>query len=467
MSLQSSVPSYENLKGLPLSRPRRCLRLAVPTLPVEDEHENMMGDHAIACTPPLDAETDSSDDPDEFELSLRSPISPSSFPPVPILRHQRKDLQELNSPVLYPSDYNREEEAGHVTAPILANYGKGAQNRGRRPTVTFDLDMDDEPLSPPTKLSARFALDADQRPIGFRHDDEDGNKVNKSDTFDGYSQNIDEDLTGTNAQSSLDIRDKIHQAEQALGRVAITPDVDDNDDDPIDNEAQERAASESSSTQDIILNHVFTGAAPQDMLVALFDRPSELQALAARHSEFFSLMYSSVSKTNRDEFKAVLFKPRESLSDRDWMSAITDYLAPLPPCVLEKFKGIVGWIGPDGDEDEDELWGEDEYGYRDSSFEQVQVKWFRDIENFTLETFQQCYPQFFVNARERLEGRRMSHGGDQRDHFVIFCETLDLTRQDLPCDNAWTRRMNSCLEKHPELLLQLKEIIAYEVEYDN
>ncbi|KAI7816837.1 hypothetical protein BC939DRAFT_403356, partial [Gamsiella multidivaricata] len=192
-------------------------------------------------------------------------------------------------------------------------------------------------------------------------------------------------------------------------------------------------------------------AAPQDMLVALIERSSELKALAARHSEFFNLIYSSLSKAVRDDFKKLLFMPREELSDRDWMDAITDRLSPLPPCILEKFKGIVGWIGPDCEGDEN----------------QVQIKWLRDIEDFTLETFKQCYPQFFINANEQLRGRRMSHGGDQRDQYVIFCETLGLTRTDLPCDNAWARRMNGCLEKHPELLLQLKEIIAYEVGYDD
>jgi hypothetical protein len=205
---------------------------------------------------------------------------------------------------------------------------------------------------------------------------------------------------------------------------------------------------------------------PQDLLMALYDRSSELEALAVRHSDFFNLIYSSLSKSNREQLKSLLFTPRSSLGDRDWMQAIAQHLSSLPPCILEKFKGIVGWIGPEGDED-DELWGEDEYGYRDSSFEQVQIKWLRDVPDFPLETFEQCYPQFFVNARDRLQGRRMSYGGDQRDNYVNFCETLQLSRDDLPCDNAWARRMNACLEKHPDLLLQLKEIVAYETGYDD
>lgn len=460
-------------------RPKPSFTLASSVTHTEDETEleDMMADSAIA-TPPLDPETDSSDDPDEFEHSLRSPISPS---PISILHHRPcKNLQERSPLGGSPLDSNRGQEAsGHTAAPVLVNYGKGTQIRSRRPTVTFDLDDGSEPFSPPTKLSACFALEANQRTVHFRHDDgeNDGcqnSKMDKDDSVDGSSQDTSDDPTGP-IESSPDIRDKIQQVEQALCQVSIAPDVvvgGIDDENHLDDNAQERTlgsngASESSSSQDIILNHVFTGTAPQDMLVALFDRPSELQALAARHSEFFNLMYSSVSKTSRDEFKTLLFKPREILSDRDWMSGITGHLGPLPPCILEKFKGIVGWIGSDyDDEDENVHWGEDEYGCRDSSLEQVQIKWFRDIEDFPLETFQECYPQFFVNAREQLEGRRLSYGGDRRDQYVIFCETLGLSRQDVACDNAWTRRINGCLEKHPELALQLKEIIAYEVEYD-
>lgn len=203
-----------------------------------------------------------------------------------------------------------------------------------------------------------------------------------------------------------------------------------------------------------------------EMLVALIDRPSELEALAAIHSDLFNLMYNSLSPSAQSAFKTLLFTPRDVLSDRDWMQAISrpEFL----PCVLQKFKALVGWMDIDDTNDNGRAWvdDDDEYGYEDS-LEQVEIKWFRDLDGFSVEVFEKCYPQFFVNARERLQGRRMSLGGDHRDRYVVFCETLGLSRQALACDNAWTRRINGCLEKHPELLLQFKEIVAYEVENDD
>ncbi|KAF8982793.1 hypothetical protein CPC16_001082 [Podila verticillata] len=206
---------------------------------------------------------------------------------------------------------------------------------------------------------------------------------------------------------------------------------------------------------------------PSEMLVALFDRPSELEALAAIHSDLFNLMYSSLSPCSRGAFKNLLFTPRDVLSDRDWMQAITR--PEILPCVLQKFKALVGWMDFDDANENGRAWDDDdddECGYEDS-LEQVEIKWFRDLDGFSVEVFEKCYPQFFINARERLQGRRMSLGGDHRDRYVVFCETLGLGRQELPCDNAWTRRMYGCLERHPELLLQFKEIVAYEVEYDD
>ncbi|KAF9952740.1 hypothetical protein BGZ70_000492 [Mortierella alpina] len=366
----------------------------------------------------------------------------------------------------------RQQEAGPLVEPGLDHRRNGAQ--GRRPTVSFDLDEAPSPLESCLERTPRTRF-------AFRHDDdeeeEDDGRDNFVDAVNSPTENDPLPATGPFPPANPDTHEQLLLTEQALLRVSIAPPTDGGRDDAIDaaaavveHEQQAKAVAqvENSPPQETILDHILHECAPQDMLVALFDRPLEMQALVAMHSDYFGLVNSSLSKTARDRFKALLLIPRTELSDREWMGAIVELLCSLPPCLLEKFKGIVGWIGPDGDEDEDEnvLWGEDEYGYRDASFEQVQVKWFRDLEDFSLETFERCYPQFFANARERLQGRRMSIGGDQRDQYVIFCETLKLSREDLPCDNAWTRRLLGCLEKHPELVLQLKEIIAYEVGYD-
>ncbi|KAF9295134.1 hypothetical protein BGZ74_010954 [Mortierella antarctica] len=227
------------------------------------------------------------------------------------------------------------------------------------------------------------------------------------------------------------------------------------------NDTDNKNESELAPPQETTLNRLLCPP-PSEMLVALFDRPSELKALAAIHSDFFNLMSSSLCSSARGAFKTLLFTPRDAISDRDWMQAIAQRLNSLP-CLLEKFKALVGWVDDDT-YDSDRAWNDDddEYDYEDS-LEQVEIKWFRDLDGFTVEVFEKCYPQFFVNVRERLQGRHVALGGDHRDQYVVFCETLGLSRQELACDNAWTRRMNGCLEKHPELLLQFKEIVAYEI----
>ncbi|KAF9432094.1 hypothetical protein BGZ76_011271 [Entomortierella beljakovae] len=443
MSIQGSIMSLSELSKInPLTRPRYYRQ--EPNVPADNDSdlEDMMTDSIFAGTPPLDLEFDSideDDDTDGSDPSMRSPLSPPLTQPVSILHRNRKNSQE------YPFDHNQsQKDLSH--APALDNYGKGAQRR-RRPTVTFSFDAHELASSPPAKLNI-------QRPNQIRQSDD------------------------SEIPEILETKDPVHHAEQALRRVSISQ-AEDNDENSSSTVAQNNnqdntsdaslstisiTTNEISPPQENILSHIYTEAAPQDMLVALFVRPVELEALAARHSEFFALMYNSLTKVDKSEFKKMLFMPREDYPDLEWMRYIIEQFDSLP-FIIERFKDIVGWIGPDS-EDEAVHWSEEEYGCRDSSFDNVQIKWLRDIENFPIEVFKQFYPQFFTNARQSLEGRRMSHGGDQRDQYVIFCETLGLTRDELPCDNAWMRRMNCCLEKHPELLLQLKEIIAYEVDYD-
>ncbi|KAF9902960.1 hypothetical protein EC991_004336 [Linnemannia zychae] len=473
----ATTASYAELLS---SRPKAKLHFALPTesTSVDNNLEDMMTESVTAGTPPLDPGSDS--DPESF------PLSPSTFQPFSILQRKRKDSQEEHISALNLFDRQRgQHDAEYAALPSVEGYGKGA--RGRRPTVTFDLD--DEPSS--SQQQQHTGLLPVAHPHRRRHDDVEG--FNPTHNRVDFSLDADSDKTHQKQSLGHDMPDSL-AAE--LRRVSITlpneplPSASETLSTTTTTTATIAATSIATTTtttattttsitssvenenstqpQEIILNHINTETVPQDLLVALFDRSSELEALAVIHSDFFNLIYSSLSKSTREPFKTLLFTPRSALGDLDWMRAIEQHLCPLPPCILEKFKGIVGWIGPEGDDDEDDcFWGEDEYGYRDSSFEQVQIKWLRDVPDFPLETFQQCYPQFFVNARERLHGRRMSHGGDQRDHYVIFCETLGLNRDDLPCDSAWARRMNGCLEKHPELLLQLKEIIAYETGYDD
>ncbi|KAF9188498.1 hypothetical protein BGZ51_000535 [Haplosporangium sp. Z 767] len=484
----------------------------------------MMTDSTTPCTPPLDLGSDSGED-DELDYSMRSPLSPlprSSVQPVSILlNRKRKDSQEHGTiPHLHDrhqvqgqqGQLPQQQEEGYAAAPALDNTrGKGA--RGRRPTVTFDLD---EPsVFKQTSIIAESSPTAITSHIRHSDDEEEsdsGSEAREPVTADPTSRSEDgsqdelEIYAKPLANPELTAGDNLFLTEQALRRVSITPSTAGDDDDdkshipnndndnvnvtPLedkDNDIDDKsvalqearltdsptcATGRFSPPKEVALSRVLHEPVAQDILVAMLDRSSEMKALVAKHSDFFNLINSSLCETSRNHYNVIVLKPRAELSDRDWMHAIACHLQSLPICILEKFKGIVGWIGPDCEEDEDEdhhnpLWSDEEYCYRDSSFDDVQVKWLRDIDDFSFETFQKCYPQFFVNCRDRLHGRHLTYGGDQRDLYDIFCETLKLTRKELPCDKAWTRRINGCLEKDPELLLQLKEIVAYESGYDD
>lgn len=107
-----------------------------------------------------------------------------------------------------------------------------------------------------------------------------------------------------------------------------------------------------------------------DILVALLDRPNEMKALASRNPHFYSALENYIIETQGAdawaEFQDICYALRQELNDREWMAAISRYLAN-NPAFLAKFKESVGYDDPstrgDGgnepsdyydDEDEDE-----------------------------------------------------------------------------------------------------------------
>ncbi|KAF9970060.1 hypothetical protein BGZ73_007340 [Actinomortierella ambigua] len=394
-----------------------------------------------------------------------------------------------------------EEEENNRSSPTLAPVSSPLTHASSQPPVAavaqvstpVDRIQHDAVPSPssstvsPTSASCSSAAPSFQRLHEDKRVQEDGGKNECKDSHDdkgvdtlGHDLSIQSNLPSAVTTSSEHAPTHSATATKTLTTVAST-----------------KKPSTCNKTDDL-LGHILIEQAPSDMLVALFDRPSELQALATRNADYFAMLYTQIGAASRAAFKQLLFAPREEKCDLTWMRELARYLK-AQPCVLEKFQNLVGWVGPDeyddedcgkktkkkggraeeldgydeDDEDDDEddydedgLWGEDQYGYRNSSYEQIQIKWIRDYPE-RLAAFRKEYPQLFINARERLGGKRLSYGGDRRDLYEIFCETLFLTREQLRCDNAWTRRMNGCLDKHPDLLLQLKEIIAYEIGWDD
>lgn len=457
--------------------------------------ESTLEDMLMTQTPPLDLGSDSGEDPDDehtmdtlsyspapsLPSSTASPMAPRavhknvSFPPS----YSSSTLEPIS--ILHNSKTSR---TSHTKTVAFSHPSFEPKSTGPRPAVSFDLDLhcqeeqeeqeeQDVPQQPSMADLMMASMSIESNSTSHPHHQDKGLQVSQpsllSIQLKDQASPSQSPLSTSYSLKPLEAQGQDHSDRLSCIENHITPQsarasaqhsswaptatkIANDDTNKVENEPQE-------TTNCVCV--------PSEMLVALIDRPSELEALAAIHSDLFNLMYGSMSPCARCAFKTLLFTPRAVLSDRDWMQAITrpEFL----PCVLQKFKALVGWVDIDDANDNGRAWDdddEDEYGYEDS-LEQVEIKWFRDLDGFSVEVFEKCYPQFFVNARERLQGRRMALGGDHRDRYVVFCETLGLSRQELLCDNAWTRRMNVCLEKNPELLLQLKEIVAYEVESDD
>ncbi|KAG0343903.1 hypothetical protein BG004_004902 [Podila humilis] len=467
-------------------------------------------DMLMTETLPLDPGSDSGEDLDENTMRhIRShsptPSFPYSAPSPSALIAETSSKQKNSAPAISHPSFELDVESEPSERKFLKH---------RRPTVTFELDECRPLEQAQEELSALPTIEGNARsPCAHFEDREKSTTVSMTSSAslsmssfqlrDSNSPGAPHSLepSSTRAQElELQALDNRFEQLSCIKNHTVIPECALS---PVTTHTPVPALTSSPTTttnslavapppQKVILSHVLSEPATSELLVALFDRPSEMETLVASNTEFFNLVNSSLAPNTRAAFKNVLFTPRQDLSDRDWMVAIAQRLES-HPCLLQKFKAIVGWIGSDVDSDDendddddgnghrygngrrkgindnryDDDCDDDDYGYGNDDLEQVEIKWFRDLDGFTLDVFEKCYPQFFVNARERLQGRRLSLGGDQRDRYVVFRETLELCRKQLACDNAWTRRVNGCLDKCPELLLQFKEIIAYEIGNDD
>ena len=111
-----------------------------------------------------------------------------------------------------------------------------------------------------------------------------------------------------------------------------------------------------------------------DILVALLDRPQEMRMLASRNPYFYEALENYITETQGIDawvrFQDLAYAPREDLSDRDWIAAITQFLKK-NPVFLTKFKESVGYYDDDDEvrsdysDEEDEIatssGGEDQF----------------------------------------------------------------------------------------------------------
>lgn len=224
--------------------------------------------------------------------------------------------------------------------------------------------------------------------------------------------------------------------------------------------AQQDNVAEPSSPIDIN-GHVV----PDTILVALLDRDIEMKELASRNKSFFTMLESHLHESWPD-FQRVLFARREAIPDAEWIRQISVFLEHAP-ALFEKFKDLVGYeeylFDSDSYDDDDE---EIRYGsYDESTFENVDITLIRNYPS-KLATFKQSYPQFFINAKhcfteeEEQETKFGNHSYDAFDHLLFS------SRRDME-DQEWENKIYDLLDKWPNLLAQLKEIVAYEVECED
>lgn len=87
-------------------------------------------------------------------------------------------------------------------------------------------------------------------------------------------------------------------------------------------------------------------AVASDILVALLDRPTEMRQLVSRNNQFYDTVKRYVIETQGEQswqrFQDILYKSREKLPDRVWMSRINHCLVH-NSVLLSKFKEIVGY----------------------------------------------------------------------------------------------------------------------------
>jgi hypothetical protein len=207
---------------------------------------------------------------------------------------------------------------------------------------------------------------------------------------------------------------------------------------------------------------------PDNILVALLDRDNEMKELVSRNKVFFSMLESHLH-TSWPEFQRLLFARREQVPDAEWIQGISEYLEHAP-ALFEKFKELVGYeeylFDSDSyeEEEEDEEWSR-HGSYDESTFENVDITLIRNYPS-KLTAFQESYPQFFINAKRCFTPPCNDFDRQANETFEDFEKLLFCSRREIE-DEEWEKRIYGMLDNWPNLLAQLKEIIAYEVDCED
>ncbi|KAI7855825.1 hypothetical protein BDC45DRAFT_438243 [Circinella umbellata] len=182
-------------------------------------------------------------------------------------------------------------------------------------------------------------------------------------------------------------------------------------------------------------------AIPDTICVALLDRDTEMRHLVAHNTPLFNTLRSHLFN-DWPRFENTLYVPRQQLDDIEWMARISKALQPVPS-LLQQFRDLVGYVAP---------------REQQQQFDHVDITRIRALGQDKLKDFPTHYPQFFINCQNCLLEKKDNNKG-----YKGFTETLFASSQTIP-DDIWEMRIYNQLDPYPDLLAQLKEIIAYETE---
>ena len=206
-------------------------------------------------------------------------------------------------------------------------------------------------------------------------------------------------------------------------------------------------------------------AIPDTICVALLDRDTEMRHLVAHNTPLFNTLRSHLFN-DWPRFENTLYVPRQQLDDIEWMARISKALQPVPS-LLQQFRDLVGYVPvSDNNNDNGDYYNHDnnENGYsidqrrHHQQFDHVDITRIRALGQVKLKDFPTHYPQFFINCQNCLLEKKDNNKG-----YKGFTETLFSSSQTIP-DDIWEMRIYNQLDPYPDLLAQLKEIIAYETE---
>ncbi|KAI8149943.1 hypothetical protein BJV82DRAFT_662041 [Fennellomyces sp. T-0311] len=175
-------------------------------------------------------------------------------------------------------------------------------------------------------------------------------------------------------------------------------------------------------------------AVPDTICVSLLDRDTEMRQLVAHNAQLFNTLRSHLFK-DWPRFENTLYVPRRQIDDLEWMARISKALQPVPS-LLQQFRDLVGYIPHSPPSTA-------------SPFDHVELLRIRAHPD-KLKQFPAHYPQFFVNCQTCLQ--------DEQQAFedTLFSSTLP--------DDVWETTIYNQLDRWPDLVAQLKEIVAYETE---